>query len=50
MCRARCAVVGVGTWRRETANGKAAWTRRYLDRVEAARQRFGAEDKEPLNN
>ncbi|WP_158713090.1 hypothetical protein [Streptomyces sp. NRRL S-1813] len=47
---ARFAVAGVGTWQRETAHGKAAWTRRYLDRVEAARRRFDAQDKEPLNN
>ncbi|MFJ5225459.1 winged helix-turn-helix transcriptional regulator [Streptomyces sp. NPDC088400] len=31
---------------RETVNGRCAWTRRYLDEIEAARRRFDAKDED----
>ncbi|MCT2546769.1 MULTISPECIES: helix-turn-helix domain-containing protein [Streptomyces] len=30
---------------RETVNGMCAWTRRYLDEIEAARRRFAGQDR-----
>ncbi|RAJ66494.1 HxlR family transcriptional regulator [Streptomyces sp. Amel2xB2] len=31
---------------RETVNGMCAWTRRYLDEIEAARRRFAARERD----